>query len=110
MFFPPFRIPVANINNANPGTVGSSTTAAQTITLAVGNYKVAALEQPIQWKLGSTPVTATTGSLLAPGDQEVFTVDADNTLLTWIRTVDSTADGRFGLNPIQFIEIRDRAG
>lgn len=96
-------------NNTDTGSVTAVTAAAASVTVtSAGIYKIAAMGQPILWKLGSTNVTTSTGSYLAAGDQEIILVDTANTKLSFIRSPDATADTKINLVPMQIFEVPGR--
>lgn len=92
-------------DNTDVGAVTAVTAVVASVTLAGGLYKIAAMGTPLLWKLGSTNVTAATGSYLAAGDQEVIYVAADNTKLSFIRSADATADGQINYVPVAILEF-----
>jgi hypothetical protein len=92
-------------SNADPGVTDTVTAVVDSVVLNGGLYKIAAQGSPLNWKLGSTDVTATTGAYLAAGDQEVIYVSADNTKLSWIRASDATADGYINYVPVLLMEL-----
>lgn len=92
-------------SNADPGVTDTATAVVDSVTLNAGLYKIAAQGTPVNWKMGSTDVTAATGSYLAAGDQEVIYVIADNTKLSWIRSSDATADGYFNYVPVMLVDL-----
>lgn len=94
---PRYTIPISLVDNTNPGTVVPTTAVVDDVTLAYGWYKIAAMGEPLLWKLGSTDVTVVTGSYLAAGDQELISVLADNTKLSFILSSEAAGDGEINI-------------
>lgn len=97
------RLPITKCDDVDLGDVVAVTAAAATFAItAAGYYKIAAMGTPLLWKLGAVAVTATTGSYLAAGDQEVIWVPAPQDL-NFIRSTDATADGEINIVVANFI-------
>lgn len=99
-------IPVAKVDDDDVGQVSSVTGTEGTIAIATGgHYKIAAMGQPLLWKLGSTAVTITSGSYLAAGDQENIYVPDGGDTLRFILSSDSGGDGEINLVVTNIREI-----
>lgn len=91
-------LPVAKVDDTDPGQVASVTTSEGTLAIAKGgHYKIAAMGTNLLWKLGDNAVTVTSGSYLKDGDQENIYVPDGGGTLRFIRSTDSTADGEINL-------------
>lgn len=99
-------LPVAKVDDTDPGQVASVTAVEGTIAIATGgHYKIAAMGTNLLWKLGTNAVTVTSGSYLKDGDQEnIFVPDGGETL-RFIRSTDSTGDGEINLVVTNIREI-----
>ncbi len=97
-------MPFTQSSDADAGSVTAVTGVAASIALATkGLYKIAAMGQPILWKLGAAAVTQATGSYLAAGDQEVIIADGATTLSV-ILSPEQALAGKVNVVPVQ---IRD---
>lgn len=105
MYFPPYRIPIAKVDDDDPGISAAVTAADAATPLTQGWYIIAADSVPLRWKLGDDAVTTTTGAFLGPYDQQVIRVPAGGDNLRYIRDGAATADGRITINVAQFPEI-----
>jgi hypothetical protein len=94
---PRYTVPISLVDDANPGVVIPTTAVVDDVTLDYGWYKIAAMGEPLLWKLGPTDVTVTTGSYLAAGDQELISVLADGTKFSFILSSEAAADGEINI-------------
>lgn len=103
---PTLVLPVTLCDDNNAGADAAVSAVEGTVTLSAGYYKIGADGVSLKWRLGDTAVTASIGSLLADGDQEVIYVPADNTDLRFITSQGSTnASGFINYVPINIQEI-----
>lgn len=102
-------LPVAKVDDTDNGQDLAVTAAANTVVLAAGLYKIAAVGTSLKWKLGTgTTITADIGSYLADGDQELIRVldgDAASRTLGAIRSNNSTADGELNIAVANLFEV-----
>lgn len=106
-------VPVTKADDTDPGQDLAVTAAANTVVLAAGFYKIAAVGTSLKWKLGTTTaVTASNGSYLADGDQELVQIPesatADDRTLAAIRSTNSVADGSLNIVPVLLFEVPGR--
>ena len=89
-------IPITKVDDDDRGEDIATSPVEATLTLVTGAYKIAAQGTSIKWKLGAVAVTASTGSYLADGDQEIIRIpvgDANARTLRVIRSPNSVVDG-----------------
>jgi hypothetical protein len=92
-------LPITKADNDDPGQVVAVTAVEDTVLLAGGLYKIAAMGQPLLWKVGTDPVTAAVGSYLGADDQELIRIPPTTTTipLRFILAANSTADGEINI-------------
>jgi hypothetical protein len=88
-----------------PGVVEPVTAAADSMNLARGTWKIAAMGTDLLWKLGDDDVTTGTGSFLAAGDQEVVLVTDVSVKLSWIRASLAADDGEINVVPVIIFDV-----
>ena len=102
-------IPVAKVDDTDPGQDLAVTAAANTVVLAKGFYKIAAVGTSLKWKTGTAvPVTADNGSYLADGDQETVEIkegDAASRTIGAIRSNNATTDGELNIVVANLFEV-----
>lgn len=103
-------IPFSVADDTDVGAVVAASTAAEaTSNLAPGIYKIAAMGQPLLWKIGAVAVTNVTGSYLAAGDQEIIKVPGipggAAVALRFINSADASGDGSINIVKIRLYEI-----
>jgi acyl CoA:acetate/3-ketoacid CoA transferase beta subunit len=96
-------LPITVANDADPGAVVDVTAVVDDVSLDLGYYKIAAMGQPLLWKIGDDDVTTTTGSYLAAGDQEVIRIPADTTKLSYISATDASGAGQLNIVRVAFV-------
>ena len=103
-------LPVTKCDATDGGVVDAVTAVEDTIALAGGLYKIAAMGQPLLWRIGATAVTASVGSYLAAGDQEVIYIPppvspATDIPLRFILAADATGDGEINVVVVNLLEV-----
>jgi hypothetical protein len=98
-------IPIARSDITNPGIDLTTNLSVGVVTLSAGLYKIAAMGTSLKWRLGLSAVTASIGSYLADGDQELVRVPEDDTPLNTIRSPNATADGALNIVVANIFEI-----
>ncbi len=104
-------LPFAIVDETNLGVVDAcGAVVGSQPALEPGIYKIAAMGEPLLWKIGATDVTVSTGSYLAAGDQEVIKVPGipgtDTVKLSYIQSADgSGTDGEINIVLIHLFEV-----
>lgn len=103
-------IPISKVDDTDAGQYAATTVAEDTIDLPGGLYKIAAVGQPLTWKIGTNAVTNATGSYLAAGDQELVRIPAPvspatDIPLRFIRAADAVADGQINVVPVELFQV-----
>jgi len=80
------------------------TTVPDSIPLPIGMWKIAAMGQPVLWRLGSTAITVGEGSFLGASDQEIIFIPA-NASLRYIVSAQGTANGEINVVPVEIREF-----
>jgi hypothetical protein len=101
-------LPFSVVTATKPGAVVACTAVADNVALSPGFYKIAAMGQPLLWKLADAAVV-TEGSYLAPGDQEIIKVPGDpggpTVNLDFISSLEASADGEINIVEVEFYAV-----
>jgi hypothetical protein len=103
-------IPISKVDDVDLGQDAAVTAVEDTVALAGGLYKIAAVGTPLKWRIGDTALPATEGSYLAAGDQELVRVPAPvdpatTRDLRFIRAPDALADGIINIVPVELYKV-----
>lgn len=103
-------VPIAIVDDVDEGQIQTTTVADDFVALPGGLYKIAAMAEPLLWKIGDNVIDATKGSYLAPGGQELVRipapVDPETTRnLRFIRAPDAVGDGQINIVTANLYEV-----
>lgn len=103
-------IPISKVDDTDEGEYIATTAAEDTKALAGGLYKIAAVGQPLTWKIGDNALVNTKGSYLAAGDQELIRVKnpvdpATTRSLRFMRAADAVADGQINIVVVELYDV-----
>lgn len=101
-------IPVAVCDDNESGDWDDTEASVNSTLLANGVYKIAAVGQPLVWRLVDDPTVDAAGSYLAAGDQELIRVSAASgatVALKYIKSSDADDDGLINIVPINLLNM-----
>jgi hypothetical protein len=103
-------LPITKVDDTDVGEVAAVTAVAALVALPGGLYKIAAMGQPLLWKIGAVDPTVATGSYLGADDQELIRIPspidpATDVDLRFILAANSTADGEINIAVVELYDV-----